>query len=163
MSVILQVPFYAEVAQLAERWLPKPKVAGSNPVFRSNFVFIMERGVRFFKQDGKWYADIPNHTLEENEMVMGADVALDYVSNGKEEVTVTLTDEYPGYNAPLVFYLKDHDDEGATYSVDGLLLMTFLEAVGKAFAGYAPEIWICNVTHDVFGEHPEYIYLLKVE
>lgn len=25
----------AEIAQLVECWLPKPKVAGSNPVFRS--------------------------------------------------------------------------------------------------------------------------------
>ena len=25
----------AVIAQLAERWLPKPKVAGSNPVYRS--------------------------------------------------------------------------------------------------------------------------------
>ena len=28
--------FHAEVAQLVEHWLPKPRVAGSNPVFRSN-------------------------------------------------------------------------------------------------------------------------------
>ena len=26
----------AVIAQLAERWLPKPKVAGSSPVYRSN-------------------------------------------------------------------------------------------------------------------------------
>ena len=45
----------------------------------------MEKKVRFFKQDNKWYADIPNHTLEDNEMVMGADIALDYVSEGKED------------------------------------------------------------------------------
>lgn len=29
--------FYAIVAQLAERRLPKPQVAGSNPVYRSTF------------------------------------------------------------------------------------------------------------------------------
>jgi hypothetical protein len=27
---------YADVAQLVERWLPKPKVAGSRPVVRSS-------------------------------------------------------------------------------------------------------------------------------
>ena len=26
---------YAEIAQLVEHWLPKPRVAGSSPVFRS--------------------------------------------------------------------------------------------------------------------------------
>ena len=31
----------------------------------------MEAKLRFFKQDKKWYADVPNHTLDENEMVMG--------------------------------------------------------------------------------------------
>ncbi len=27
--------FHAELAQLVEHWLPKPRVAGSSPVFRS--------------------------------------------------------------------------------------------------------------------------------
>ena len=27
----------AEIAQLVERWLPKPKVAGPSPVFRSTY------------------------------------------------------------------------------------------------------------------------------
>ena len=56
----------------------------------------MIKQVKFFKQDNRWYADIPNHTLEENEMVMGADIALDYLSDGKNEIILTLTDEYPG-------------------------------------------------------------------
>ncbi len=34
---LIFVFYFAELAQLAERWLPKPKVAGSNPVFRSDF------------------------------------------------------------------------------------------------------------------------------
>ena len=29
--------FIAELAQLVEHWLPKPRVAGSSPVFRSLF------------------------------------------------------------------------------------------------------------------------------
>ena len=29
--------------------------------------------VRFYKKDGKWYADVPNHTIEECEMVYGTD------------------------------------------------------------------------------------------
>ena len=135
----------------------KVKVVGSKPAYPA-----METKVKFFKQDNRWYADIPNHTLEENEMVMGADIALDYLSDGKNEVILTLTDEYPGWNTPLEFFRKEHDDEGATYSVSGILLMGLLEEVGKQFVG-RPEVWICNVTHDVFGEHPEKIYLLKVE
>ena len=123
----------------------------------------MEKKVRFFKQDNKWYADIPNHTLEDNEMVMGADIALDYVSEGKDEIFITITDEYPGWNVPLVFTKKEHDDEGAYYDVSGIMLVNIIEEFGGMFVGSKPEIWICNVTHDVFGEHPDKIYVTKIE
>lgn len=133
------------------------KVVGSKPAYPA-----METKVKFFKQDNRWYADIPNHTLEENEMVMGADIVLDYLSSNKDEIVLTVTDQDPGWNAPLIFHRKEHDDEGAIYSVSGILLMGLLEDIGKQFVG-RPEVWICNVTHDVFEEHPEKIYLLKVE
>lgn len=123
----------------------------------------MERRLRFFKQDNKWYADIPNHTLEENEMVMGSDTALDYLSNGKNEVFITVTDTDPGWNAPLIFHRKEHDEDGAYYTMSGILFMDFLDNFAQELIGTRPEIWICNVTHDVFGEHPERIYVLKVE
>ena len=124
---------------------------------------IMEKVVRFFKQDGKWYADIPNHTLEDNEMVMGADVALEFLAEGKDELHVTVTDEDPGWNAPLEFKMKEHDDEGAYYTASGLLYMDFMDNFPPVPAWEKPMIWICNVTHDVFGEHPEKIYVLKIE
>lgn len=123
----------------------------------------MQKKIRFFKQDNKWYADIPNHALEDNEMVMGADIALDFVSDGRQEVSITLTDEHPGWSTPLAFHLREHDDDGAYYDVDGFLLMQFIEGTANTFFGSKPEIWICNVTHDVFGEHPEHIYLLDIE
>lgn len=123
----------------------------------------METKVRFFKQDNKWYADVPNHTLEENEMVMGADVALEALSNGKDEVFLTLSDENPGWNTPLVLTRKEHDDDGAYYGVSGVLLANFFAGMSDYGYGSKPEVWVCNVTHDVFGEHPEHIYLLKVE
>lgn len=129
----------------------------------------MEKVVKFFKQDDKWYADIPNHTLEENEMVMGADIALEYLAEGRTELFITLTDEYPGWNVPLELKRKDHDDDGAYYTVSGLLFMDFMitcsEKLGNMplWGGFKPEVWICNVTHDVFGEHPEHIYITKIE
>ena len=55
----------------------------------------MKKEVTFFKQDGKWYADVPNHTLEENEMVMGADIALELLSADYNAITLHLTDEEP--------------------------------------------------------------------
>lgn len=123
----------------------------------------MEKVVRFFKQDNKWYADIPNHTLEENEMVMGADIALEYLAEERKELHITFTDENPGWNVPLALTLKDHDDEGGYYDVSGILFMDFMLTYGKEFIGVKPQVWICNVTHDVFGEHPEHIYITKIE
>ena len=63
--------------------------------------------------------------------------------------------------------MKEHDSEGAYYTLSGFLYNKFLDL----FASYPSilpfditnEIWICNVTHDVFGSHPKNIYLLKLE
>lgn len=30
----------------------------------------MQKTVRFFKLENEWYADVPGHTLEDNEMVI---------------------------------------------------------------------------------------------
>lgn len=109
----------------------------------------MKKKVRFYKEDDRWFADIPNHTKEENEMVMGSDTALDYLAQGKSEVTFELSDEQT-YEYIVHFNRVEHDDYGAYY---------------QACCNYEllEPIWICNVTHDVFGEHPEDIYLLKFE
>lgn len=112
----------------------------------------MKTIVRFYKEENDgfatWYADVPNHTKEENEMVMGSDVALDILANGKNELFLEVSD------GPIVdylahFHMTKHDDGGAFYEV-------------CANADYLDEIWICNVTHDVLGEHPEDIYIKYV-
>ena len=59
--------------------------------------------LRFFKQDNKWYADVPNHTLEENEMVSGADTALELISDGHNEITLDLTTEFEDNDPLLIF------------------------------------------------------------
>ena len=42
-----------------------------------------------------------------------------------------------------------HNQWGATYSVNGVNLGV-------------PTLWICNVTHDVFGEHPKDIFIQAI-
>ena len=109
----------------------------------------MKKEVGFYKDDDKWYADVPNHTKDENEMVMGSDLALDYLAQGGNKIILTMSDEYtPNYMLHL--NMVEHDDDGAYYQVCGN--NDLLEP-----------IWICNVTHDVFGEHPKDIYLTKIE
>ena len=112
--------------------------------------------LRFFKQDDKWYADVPNHTLEDNEMVYGSDIMLAIFAGGKENITLHLSDTFEeGYEKPIIaLHRKEHDNDGAFYNV---------EVLTTVFTGILSEIWICNVTHDVFGEHPEDIYIYGIE
>lgn len=107
----------------------------------------MKTTVKFYKEDGNWYADIPSHTKEENQMVMGSDDALDFLSDGGDKIELTLSDEET-FDFIVHFNRTEHDEDGAYYQACGNYDMLY-------------PIWICNVTHDVFGEHPKDIYLLK--
>lgn len=107
----------------------------------------MKKTVIFYKEEGNWYADIPNHTKEENQMVMGSDVALDFLADGGNKIELVLSDEETD-DFIVHFNMTEHDDYGAYY-----------QACGKYDMQYP--IWICNVTHDVFGEHPNDIYILN--
>lgn len=120
----------------------------------------MTQTLRFFRIDegemAGWYADVPGHTLEDNQMVSGSDAFLeevDALSGGKGELTLTFGDSHdpdgPAFRAKLL--MKSHDGEGASYILTGPM------AEDQDAAG--SELWICNVTHDVMGEHPECIYL----
>ena len=104
---------------------------------------------RFFKLDSRWYADVPGHTLAENEMVCGADSLLEEISTIVNSTEVTLDlDVISGESPFAVLHQIEHDICGATYRVESQL--------GTTLA------WICNVTHDVLGEHPKTIYINNV-
>ena len=117
--------------------------------------------IRFYKiteepQEG-WYADIPNHSLAENQMVEGSDTFLELVDkdlNGKGEVFITVSDE-PQPMAIAKLSIMSHDEFGATYILSDYLAERY-DADGF-------KLWICNVIHDTFGEHPNYIYIVKIE
>lgn len=139
---------------------------GSSPAIPTINLIFMETKLRFFKRDKKWYADVPNHTLEENEMIMGSDTALDLMSDNKDEIVLTLSDEDDEHSI-LTMTMKEHDSEGAYYTLSGFLYNKFLDLFAldssTSLSDITNEIWICNVTHDVFGCHPKNIYLLKIE
>ena len=139
---------------------------GSSPAIPTINLIFTETKLRFFKRDKKWYADVPNHTLEENEMIMGSDTALDLMSNNKDEIVLTLSDEDDKHSI-LTMTMKEHDSEGAYYTLSGFLHNKFLDLFALDSStlpsDITNEIWICNVTHDVFGSHPKNIYLLKIE
>lgn len=114
--------------------------------------------IRFFKisegPDKGWYADVPNHTLAENEMVAGSDTFLeevDRMTNNDGEVYITCSDNNESGRFLAKLMMRSHNQFGATYVLTG-------QIVEKHNAeGF--ELWICNVTHDVLGEHPRCIYI----
>lgn len=111
----------------------------------------------FYRDNGQWYADVPGHTQEENEMVAGADVFLDKMSiklfdTDIIKISVSDNNETGEFIAKLI--RKNHDDAGATYTVTGKL------AEETGFSGQ--DIWLCDVVHSVLGEHPESIYIHSI-
>ena len=122
----------------------------------------MVKTITFFKQNNKWYADIPNHTLEENEMVLGSDAIINKLASGSNKITLTISDSFLS-NYLLCFKRIDHDNEGAWYEFSGPLYTTAMETLVNEMGTTENKIWVCNVTHDVFEEHPELMYLINIE
>ena len=102
--------------------------------------------IHFFKQDNLWYADVPNRTLEENEMVEGADVLLEFLADHHNRISLTVSTTEPT-DYLLHLTMIEHNNIGATYMMSD-----------------DPEdtVWLCNVTHDVLSEHPDHIYVTEI-
>ena len=87
-------------------------------------------------------------------MVAGCDVLLDKINilnGGHNDIQIDLStnNEFGKYEAKLE--RCSHDDEGASYIISGRL--------ADCFNASGSEVWICNVAHDVFREHPKTIYI----
>ncbi|MDY3228546.1 MAG: DUF6717 family protein [Kiritimatiellia bacterium] len=113
---------------------------------------VRNKELRFYKEDGEWYADVAEHTQAENRMVAGADALIESFARGGNEVRIVLSADVDDPN-PYQIKLKriEHDAWGATYlaHIKGFLLPR--------------PAWLCNVTHTVFGgEHPRTIYIHSV-
>ena len=110
--------------------------------------------LKFFKHNDRWYADVPGHTLEENEMVAGADQLLSELCtkcgfNDSISLDIDIAPKQPLITLKMI----EHDSCGATYSVTSHMKFELDTKI----------VWICNVTHDVLGEHPEIIYVNRMQ
>lgn len=105
----------------------------------------------FHKDEAGWYAEVPTHTRSENAMVAGADVVIGRMAQGDNTVEVKFrTIESKALVKPLCWMKRIlHDRFGGTYLVHGVSLIPF-------------PAWLCCVTHDVTGEHPERIYVYEI-
>jgi len=105
----------------------------------------------FHKDEQGWAAEVPTHTRSENAMVAGADIVVGRMAQGDNTVEVKFrTVESSTLGSPL-FSMKRllHDRFGGTYLVHGLTAIPF-------------PAWLCCVTHDVTGEHPEKIFVHEI-
>lgn len=105
----------------------------------------------FHRDTSGIYAEVPTHTRGENAMVAGADIVVGRLMQGDNTVEVKFrTQESSTKQKPLfTMHRFLHDSHGGTYLVTGLTAIPF-------------PAWICNVTHDVCGEHPEKIFVYEI-
>ena len=96
-------------------------------------------------EDGRWFVVLPDYDgdQEDLEMVDGADKFLEYLTEDGLYVTVdvSLEDDFP-----IRLKLVAHDEIGGTYQVENL-------------DGFNEDVWLCNVVHFLFGEHPEEFHI----
>jgi hypothetical protein len=104
--------------------------------------------LRFYNRDGRWFADVPGWiesggTEDDCEMVSGADLWLDHLSNG-DNIFLELSEEK---------HLKEklekieEDEFGATY-------------LAETYKGlfFEHKMWLCPVTKFLFDKYPNTIY-----
>ena len=97
-------------------------------------------------EDGRWFVVLPEYDgdQEDLEMVDGADTFLDYLTEDGLYVTVDVSLDDTGAH-PIKLKLVAHDVIGGTYHVENL-------------EEFNQDVWLCNVVHFIYEEHPENIY-----
>ncbi|MCP4521009.1 MAG: hypothetical protein GY827_04835 [Cytophagales bacterium] len=98
------------------------------------------------ESDGRWYVVLPEWQgdKEELEMVAGADMFLEIMAQGENEVVIDVDIEpFDGFKYKLTF--QDHEAGGGTYYLRGEL--------------FEFPVWLCHVTEFVYGYLPENIFV----
>ena len=110
----------------------------------------MGRYLKFYKtEDNKWFIDLPEWegSVEELQMICGADSLLDIISQGEYYANLVISLE-PQEECETLTKMYDTPDIGGSY----YMLSTY-----KGIE-YGLELWLCRVTEFVFGYMPEKIY-----
>lgn len=108
-----------------------------------------------FKKDSEgWYADLPKNSREDNSMILGADAFLDSISPSRKTIKIYASADNKSNSFICKLIRAEHTNSGATYIITGKLAEQF-GIVGNT-------CWLCNVTHQIFTEHPESIYIHRI-
>ena len=138
----------------------------------THLVTVAEYTFRFYKDtDSRWYVDIPDFpgTKAELEMVEGADTMLAVMSQGEDDVWLTMSDKYIK-PTPMVKMLDGSEPDMSKYNYPEPTMLTKIqdtpEIGGATYTfdkwngiEYNYPIWLCEVTEYVFGYLPEVIYV----
>lgn len=111
---------------------------------------------RFIKEGRDWYIDLPEYienggSKGDLQMVEGADTMLDVISDGTNEVSLTL--DRTSFSGSDILTLTERCDP---YIGGGYYLLQTFE--GKAFN---KTMWLCAVTEYVFGDLPAQIFIKR--
>ena len=103
-------------------------------------------------EDGRWFVILPewDGDQEDLEMVEGADKMLDALTTDGMYSSLDISMEDPEDEDYFTLDIEAHDEDGAFYNVIGC----------DKFDG---TIWLCNVMHFVFGDHPDRLFFKVVE
>lgn len=108
---------------------------------------------RFYKDHDNWYIDLPDYleqggSVEELQMVDGADSLLDILAHGETSVILRLD-------------LLPFENCGTLTKLVGGLMEGYYEAV-EPQRKLTMQIWLCPVTRYVFGKYPQQIHFKKL-
>lgn len=110
------------------------------------------RQFRFYKDiDKKWYVDLPEWTgpKADLEMVIGADLMLEFMSQGTGEVLLnTSEDEFDGSDKIDFIRESTELENGSFYKLENYKGVKVDQ-----------EMWLCDVIKFVYGYFPETIYI----
>jgi hypothetical protein len=117
----------------------------------------MKRTLRFYKNEfDRWYADIPEWegSIDDLQMVLGADNLLDIMAQGDNELKVHFsTESFEGSHVMSWFadgVAGDPSHGGGMYRLHQYMGIS-----------YDLDLWLCDVTKFVFGHMPHLIYFNK--
>ncbi|MDE6755070.1 MAG: hypothetical protein K2J82_10735 [Muribaculaceae bacterium] len=98
-------------------------------------------------ENGRWYVVFPEWEGDQDdlEMVEGADKMLDALTEDGLYSSLDVDLEEPADGEYFILEMEAHDPDGAFYNIVNC----------PKFEGI---IWLCNVTHEFFGDHPDRIY-----
>lgn len=110
--------------------------------------------LKFYREEGGWFVDLPEWQGDKSElaMVCGADLMLDIISQGEEDVYLTLSTS-PFDKADCLTRTSICKDISPVTTGAWYIMHSYKGIV------YDLPIWLCDVTLFVFGDFPESIYI----